>query len=112
MTYSYFLELLRRSGTSVAKRGSELRFTRAAVTSLPFTDSVLPTYLTLSAELGGAPAEPMPHADSIASAIGPPAYFTKRVAFNYGSPFRADSSSPYFSSGRRRSPPLSAIQAE
>jgi hypothetical protein len=56
---------------------------RAAVTSLPFTESVLPTYVyaPLSAAFDGATAEPAPHAEHIASATRAAAYFTKPVVF-------------------------------
>ena len=74
--------------------GSGLR--RAAVTGLPFTESVLPMYVRLSAADGGATAEPPPHADNIASAIIALASFTKSVVFNYGSPLRVDTSALYF----------------
>ena len=54
-------------------------------------------YVPLSAAVDGATAEPPPHADKIASATIAPAYFTKAVVFNYGSPFRVDMSALYFS---------------
>src|SRR6185437_2522933 len=70
-----------RSGTIVGVRGRPVRFGRAAVTSLPFTDAVRPMYWTLSAAFDGATAEPPPHAEHIASATRTAVYFTKPDAF-------------------------------